>query len=156
MRLEEASELVPSLRDSVPGCEPTPDLRPGLMNPAPSGLESGASKTDSRRRSNPSSVGAAVVDPKSMISSARAKMPGLLGTTRRLWGESQRNQRDHCRRRGSTGRSKPWRAKESETSRVKASIRAPENRAPKTGFGLRLSAKNLKLRSGVPRSCLLI
>jgi hypothetical protein len=59
--------------------------------------------------------------PKSMISSARAKMPGLLGTTRRLCGESQRNQRDHCRRRGSTGRSRPCRARESATSRVRAS-----------------------------------
>jgi len=49
-------------------------------------------------------------------------MPGLLGTTSRLCGESQRNQRDHCRRRGSTGRSKPWRAKDSVTRRVKASI----------------------------------
>ena len=29
-----------------------------------------------------------------MTSSARAKMPGLLGTTRRLWAESQRDQRD--------------------------------------------------------------
>ena len=42
-------------------------------------------------------------------------MPGLLGTTSKLWGESQGNQRDHCRRRGSTGRSKPWRARESAT-----------------------------------------
>jgi hypothetical protein len=46
----------------------------------------------------------------------------LLGTTRRLCGESQRNQRDHSRRRGSRGRSKPCRAKESVTRRVKASI----------------------------------
>src|SRR5580658_8860080 len=57
-----------------------------------------------------------------MISSARAKMPGLLGTTRRLCGDSQRNQRDHCRRRGSTGRSRPCRARESATIRVIASI----------------------------------
>src|SRR6202046_3373916 len=30
------------------------------------------------------------------ISSGVGEMPGLLGTTRRLGGESQRNQRDHC------------------------------------------------------------
>src|SRR6202041_330428 len=62
------------------------------------------------------------------ISSAMAKMPGLLGTTRRLWGESQRNQRDHCRRRGSTGRSKPCRASESVTRRVKDSIQGSSSR----------------------------
>src|SRR5579872_2876518 len=61
-----------------------------------------------------------------IISSAMAKIPGLLGTTRRLWSESHRNQRDHCSRRGSGGRLKPCRARESETRRVMASIWAPQ------------------------------
>ncbi len=57
----------------------------------------------------------------SIISSAIAKIPGLLGTTSRLRGESQRNQRDHCSRRGSTGRSRPWRTNDSVTRRLMAS-----------------------------------
>src|SRR6202050_4988107 len=80
--------------------------------------------------------------PMSITSSARAKMPGLLGTTKRLWGESQRVQRDHWRRRGSTGRSRPWRARESATIRVRASIFGLLQtglRASASAFGLRAS-----------------
>jgi len=73
------------------------DPERGQATGAPTRSHTNSASLRSGGRTNASAPAGASF--RCMISSAKAKTPGLLGTNRRLWWDSQRNQRDQCRRR---------------------------------------------------------